>query len=172
MTNQLLTSLFVGALFAAAGCTTSAPVAPFSSAGPRFSQVPADGNGNKQVIPIDAQFPDVFTCANGAILDLRVVGWVQIWVTSQPDNRNVTLDAVNVLFTFTNGAGAAFEWREVGNDQFYVDQNGDLIHVLTGRDGGDGVIGRLVINTVTGEVTFVAGDQNGTRNDRACAALT
>jgi hypothetical protein len=148
------------------------PVAPSLSDAPLFTQAPADGNGNKQVIPIDAQFPDVFTCSSGATLSLHVVGWVQIWVTSQPNNRNVTLDAINVLFTFTNSAGAAFEWREVGNDQFYFDQNGDLIHVLTGRDGGDGVIGRLVINTVTGEVTFVAGNQSGTRNDRACAALT
>jgi hypothetical protein len=99
-------------------------------------------------------------------------GWVQVRVSSQPNNRNVQLNTVQFVLTYTNAAGEAFVWREVGNDQFYIDENGDLIHVLTGRAGGFGVIGRLVINETTGEVTFVAGNQFGTADDRACAALT
>jgi len=62
-------------------------------------------------------------------------------------------------------------WHEVGPDRFYIDQDGDLIHVTIGRAGDAGIIGRLVINTVTGEVEFVAG-KPGFADDLACAALS
>lgn len=138
---------------------------------PLFAGVPADGNGNKEVFPIDLELPDFVTCEGGATLDLHFVGWVQVRVSSQPNNRNVQLNTVLLVFTYTNAAGEAFVWREVGNDQFYVDENGDLIHVLAGRAGGAGVIGRFVINEATGEVMFVAG-KPGFANDLACDALT
>jgi hypothetical protein len=172
MTRQLLTTLAVAALCTASGCTNSEPLAPASSVRPRFSQAPADGNGNKLVIPIDAQFPNFVTCNGGASLDMHVVGWVQVHVFGQPGNRNVELDGLYVVFTYSNAAGETFVWRELGPDHFYIDANGDLIHVITGHDGFDGVIGRFVVNTTTGEVLFVAGNQSGTRDDRACAALT
>ncbi len=139
---------------------------------PFFARAPADGHGNKQVIPVDFQFPNPVTCEGGATLSLHIGGWVQVWVSSQPNNRNVQLNAVNLVFTYTNAAGDSFVWREVGNDQFHIAENGDLIHVLTGRVGGFGVIGRLVINEETGKVMFVAGNQFGTADERACAALT
>lgn len=139
---------------------------------PFFANAPAGGNGNKQVIAVDFQFPNPVTCEGGATLSLHIGGWVQVWVSSQPNNRNIQLNAVHLVFTYTNAAGESFVWREVGNDQFYIAENGDLLHVLTGRAGGFGVIGRLVVNDATGEVMFVAGNQFGTADERACAALT
>jgi len=161
-------TLVLGLALLAACADRTNPTAVYD--GPLFAQAPADGNGNKQVIPIDFQFP--VTCEGGATLSLHFGGWVQMWVSSQPNNRNVQLNAVHLVFTYTNAAGESFVWREVGNDQFYIDENGDLIHVLTGRAGFFGVIGRLVINDATGEVKFVAGNQFGTADDRACNALT
>jgi len=162
-------TLVLGLALLAACADQTSPTAVHE--GPLFAQAPADGNGNKEVFSFDLQFPDFVTCEGGATLDLHFVGWLQVRVSSQPNNRNVQLNTVLLMFTYTNAAGEAFVWREVGNDQFYFNENGDLIHVLSGRAGGFGVIGRFVINEATGEVEFVAG-KPGFANDLACDALT
>ena len=172
MTRQMPTTLVVAALCVASGCTNSEPLAPASNVRPFFSQAPADGNGNKVVIPVDIVFPDFTTCSSGATLDMHLVGWVQVYVFDQPDSRNVELHDLHLVFTFSNAAGETYVWREIGPDHIQLADNGDLIDSATGRDGFDGVIGRIVTNTTTGAVEFVAGNQSGTRDDRACAALT
>ena len=170
--TQALTTLAVGALCVAAGCSNTDSLAPASATRSSFQQAPADGNGGKIVIPIDEQFPDFATCPNGATLSLHAVGWVQVHVLNEPNNRNLELDGLQLVLTYSNAAGQTFVWREIGPDHFYIDDNGDLIHTISGRDGFDGVIGHFVINETTGEVTFIAGNQTGTRDDRACGALT
>ena len=139
---------------------------------PLFAGAPADGNGNKQVIPIDLQFPDFVTCEGGAILDLHVVGFIQIRDFSQPNNRNVSIQPFHLIFHYSNAAGDTFVWNEIGPDHFYIDQDGNLIDAVTGRGGVvGGIIGRFVTNTVTGEVEFRMG-KPVFANDLACDALT
>jgi hypothetical protein len=150
------------------------PVAPqgrvVPSDRPLFSQTPADGNGRKLVIPVDVQFPAFVTCQSGASLDLHLTGWVQV---EEFDRPNLFLvHGIHFVFTFSNAAGETFVWREMGVDVLTIDENGDIIDRLAGRDGFDGVIGHLVVDVTTGDVRFVAGNPVGTSNDQACAALT
>lgn len=167
MTKQFLTPLVVGVLFAVSGCSDSDPLSSLPSDGPLFEQVPADGNGNKEVIPVDLEIPDVVTCEGGATLSVHVVGWIQIREVSQP----FVGTTFHLVFTYSNAAGETFVWRNIDSDHFYIDENGDLIDALTGRSGLTGFIGHIVININTGEVEFLAGKEVFAE-DLACAALT
>ena len=162
-------TLVLGLALLAACADRTNPTAAFDR--PLFAGVPADGNANKEVIPIDVQLPGFVTCEGGATLDLHVGGWLQVRIFGQPGNRNVELDVAHLVFTFTNSVGTKFVWREIGIDRFYVD-DGDVLHAIIGRVGVPGIIGRIVVNLTTGEVQFVAGNQVGNRFDLACAALT
>jgi len=140
------------------------------------AQSPAGGNGNKLVIPLDFGFP--VSCGSETIA-FHLVGWVQIRTFDQPNNRNVELDVFHGVLTYTNSAGQTFVWHDVGPDHYYLDKNGDLIVTVTGTSTASGnlernqiVIGHVRINLTTQQVEFVAGNQRGTIDALACAALT
>ncbi|MCA1838284.1 MAG: hypothetical protein LC674_05870, partial [Actinobacteria bacterium] len=67
----------------------------------------------------------------------------------------------------------------VGPDHYYVDGNGDFILTITGTSTASGnlardhiVIGHVVANLTTGEVTLLAGNEQAPVNVLACEALT
>jgi hypothetical protein len=140
-----------------------------------FATTPADGNGNKTVIPFD----DTFSVSCGAeTIALNIKGWVQIRTFDQANNRNVELDVFHGVLTYTNSAGETFVWHDVGPDHYYLD-NGDLIVSISGTSTASGniqrdqiVIGHVRLNLTTGEVDFVAGNQPGNIDELACLALT
>jgi hypothetical protein len=167
---RILVALVVGAFFVTAACNDAARLTSAPSEHPSFSLAPGDGNGRKVDIPIDVEFTDAVACQNGASLDLHLTGWAQVQVFDRP---NIFLvHQIHIDFTFSNAAGQTFVWRERGTDLITVDENGDLIVHSTGRDGFDGIIGRIVTDLATGEVSFEKGNLAGTSNDQACAALS
>jgi hypothetical protein len=149
----------------------TAPNQPASaiSTQPASTRVPADGNGNKAVVPIDVH-EQVF-CSSGVVLRADVTGWVQLLTFGQPRNRNVELDLFHLLITYTTSAGETFVFHDVGPDHYYLD-NGELIVAVSGRSTGSGVIGHVVINLDTGAVEFAAGNAFGDIDELACATLT
>jgi len=170
MIKPLLATILVGSLVGVSGCSRPDPVSPVSNNRPRFEQAPGDGNGKKFVLPVDLQFPDYVTCASGATLDMHLVGFVQVIVFNQANAHYFLLHELHLEFTYSNDAGETFVWREIGWDHLSLAENGDLIDNVAGRNGFDGVIGRIVW---TGDqVTFEAGNHIGTSDDQACAALT
>ena len=172
MIKPLLATILFGALSGVSGCSRPDPVSPLSNNRPRFEQAPGDGNGKKFILPVDLQFPDYVTCASGATLDMHLVGFVQIIVFDQPDAPHVLLHQLHLEFNYSNATGETFVWREVSWDHISLADNGDLIDHVAGRNGFDGIIGRIVFNITTGEATFEAGNHIGTSDDQACAALT
>lgn len=172
MTQRFCTILATILVCAALGCTNSEPLAPLAASRPVLQQAPADGNGTKVIIPVVEFLPNLITCKSGAMLSVRVLGWIQFNELTAAD-REVRI--FHLVFTFSNAAGQTFVWRNIDSDHFYIDKDGNLIDAIVGRHGvGDelhgGVIGRLVINVTTRTVEFVAG-QNVDAGDRACAAL-
>ena len=153
-------------LLLSAGCQSSEPtaVAPGHSAAGAL-RAPADGNGNKLVIPIDVQFP--VDCGSET-LTAQFHGWIQVHVFGSQHNRNVELDVYHVEVTFTNGAGETYGWTDAGPDHFYFDGD-DLVLSISGRAGS--VIGHLRINLTTGEVLQVSGISQDPEQ-LACEALT
>jgi hypothetical protein len=121
------------------------------------------------VFSIDETFP--VDCGDEELVG-NEVGWFQIRLFTQPGNRHVELDVFHLVVTFTNSAGETFTFRDVGPDSYYLDDAGNLIIATTGRSTGSGVIGHVVINLTTGEVTLVAGKEFGSAEALACEALT
>ena len=170
MNRGIIAVALVGMLFVALACETRQPIAPLvRDGGALLAQVPADGNGSKQIISVD----DRFTVDCGTeMISAHALGWLQIRTLDRADTRNVEVVAVNIVFTMTNSDGETFVWREVGSDHFTIDQDGFLLHALNGRAGAFGIIGRLVIDEDTDELEFVAGHRVGNAFANACAALT
>ena len=140
------------------------------------AETPADGNGNKLVIPIDVSAP--VSCGTQTI-NFNLNGWVQLRTFDQPNNRNLELDVFHGVITYTNTAGQTFVWHDVGPDHYYLDRNGDLILTVTGRATASGnlernqiVVGHVRMNLTTQQVEFVAGRQLGNVDELACDALT
>lgn len=167
MTNHIITTFLVGALFVASGCTNSEPLSPLSNDGPLFQQVPADGNGNMIVTPVDFFLPGWATCPGGETLDLRIVGWLK----DRPGEPAPTHGLLTIQYDliYSNAAGETYVFRQAGTGLFYFDDNGDLIVAFDGRFIDTS--GRLVINLSTGEVLSRPGRQV-LADDLACAALT
>jgi hypothetical protein len=134
-----------------------------------LARAPSDGNGNKLVFPIDETFP--VDCGDEELVG-SAVGWIQVKLFEGAGNRNLELDVFHTVLTYTNSAGETFTFRDVGPDHYYVDDDGNLVIAITGRSTGSGVIGHVVINLTTGEVTHVAGKEFGTAEALACEALT
>jgi hypothetical protein len=170
MLKQLSIMATMALPLAVGGCTDS-PTFP-SNAQPAFRGVPADGNGTKQVITFDVEIPDFGTCPNGASLDIRADGWMQVRLFTQEASPRVELDVFHTIHTWTNAAGETFVDREIGPDRYYLDHDGNLILAITGRVAAEGVIGQLVINLTTGEVIFVTGPGFPDHLELACDALT
>lgn len=168
MTRHVLTPAFAAALCLGWGCASTEPPSPMISDRPLFQQAPADGNGNKDIFTLDAQFPGFTTCASGAILDLHIVGWIQTRDVSQVPQGILP---AHFDFIYSNAAGSTYVWHQVGAERFSFDENGNLILAVAGRLGYDGNIGRLVINLDTGELVSITG-KGVFAEDLACAALT
>jgi hypothetical protein len=152
------------------GCENSEPASP-STDSPAFVQVPATGNGHKQVIPIDEDLPSV-DCGRGEILELHAKGWIQVRVFPEGSNHNVELDLFHYILKYTNAAGKTFTFLTVGPDHYYLDKNGNRIKASSGRLDV-GLIGHIVTNLTTGEVQLVAGKEFAGGSDAlACEALT
>ena len=166
MVSRTLAPAFVATLLLTTGCENSEPASP-STDTPAFVQVPATGHGNKQVIPIDVEEPNV-DCGGGQILEEHVEGWLQVHVFDQP--KNVVLEVFHSVVTFTNSAGDTFRVPDVGPDRVYFDGE-NLVVAVMGRIASEKFIGRLVFNADTGELLFAAG-RNNDINALACQALT
>jgi hypothetical protein len=149
--------------------TAPNPTSPAINPEPAPARVPADGNGNKAVFPVDDHLQ--VACRSGDILRADVTGWVQVRTFDQAGNRNVELNVFHLLITYTTAAGETFIWHDVGPDHYYLD-NGNLIVAATGRSTGSGVIGHVLINLDTGVVEFTAGKEFGDIDELACATLT
>jgi hypothetical protein len=168
MKTPPLTTFAVGALCVALGCTNSEPTAPLTVPRASFAAVPADGNGNKQIVAVD--FTDAVSCPDGTDLTRHVTGWVQERVFNQDGNRHLVLDVTHIDFIFTNSTGQSYVWPEVGPDLFWI-ENGDLMAASVGRVGGV-VIGLFKRNLTTGELVLLAGKEVPPRFILACEALT
>ena len=165
--RTLLVSM-AGVLLTVTSCDNPGPVSPMTDE-PTLARAPADGNGNKLVFSIDDTFP--VSCGDEDLV-VHAVGWFQVRLFKGVGNRNVELDVFHLVQTFTNQAGETFAFRDVGPDHYYIDDEGNLIVAISGRSTGSGVIGHVVINIITGEVTHVAGKEFGTAEALACEALT
>ena len=73
----------------------------------------------------------------------------------QPNAHYFLLHQLHLDFTYSNAAGETFVWRARSVDHISLADNGDLIDNLAGRNGFDGIIGRIVFNIDTGEVLLL-----------------
>ena len=169
MIRPAASMLALAALGVALGCERSDPLAPAATNGPRFQTVPADGNGNKNVTPVDFQLPAFTSCPSGATLDLHVVGWIQDRPGGDPANQPGVLTYA-FKFIYSNAAGATYTWVQVGSNIFRLDANGNFIIEVMGRQGYAGNVGRFVINGATGELVSISG-HGVFAEDLACAAI-
>jgi hypothetical protein len=119
---------------------------------------------------IDEDAPAI-DCGDGEFLDLHFSGWIQFRVFEEPFKRNVELDVFHVIGTYTNAAGETFVFRDVGPDHYYL-EDGNFIVEASGRQGGRGLLGHIVINITTGETELVAGKEFVGADALACEALT
>jgi hypothetical protein len=161
--------MLVGALFLLSACQEPTSVSQRIES-TAFARAPATGNGQKFVELIDEDAPPV-DCGAGEILDLHFTGWIQFRVFDEPVTRNVELDVFHVIGTYTNTAGESFVFRDVGPDRYYL-EGANLIVAASGRQGGRGLIGHIVINITTGETELVAGKEFPGADASACEALT
>lgn len=168
MTQQIRTPILLAALGFGLGCTNAEPLSPLTVKQPVFERGPADGNGNKNVLLVDLVLPAFTTCPNGAILDLRVVGWEQ---ERHIDHLPMGVLPFHFNFIYSNAAGQTYVWQQTGVQRFYRGENGDTMLSVGGRVGYDATTGHMVIDITTGEVVSVTGKQTFAE-DLACAALT
>jgi len=167
--SPTVSALLFGTVFLVSGCGDSPTTPPAEK--PFSAQVPANGNGNKQVITFDFDVPDPIACPNGEELSLHVEGWVEIRTFS--NSSRVELDVYHVAHTWSNSAGETFVDQEIGPDRFYIDRNtGHLILASTGKLSFAGIMGQIVTDLTTGEVLLVTGPGFPDHLALACAALT
>jgi hypothetical protein len=168
MPSRTFAPALLGALLLVSGCDSPEPAAPASET-PLFAGVPANGNENKLVVPVNDEF--LAEC-DGEELTVNITGWFQARLFPQPSNPNVELDVFHLLWTFTNSTGETFTFHDIGPNHISFDfDTEEFILDLTGRISG-GVIGHLRINLTTGETEFVAGKVFGDLTALACEALT
>jgi hypothetical protein len=125
---------------------------------------------------LEAELSGVLTDACGAeiVADTRGHVIVLLFAGRRGDVRP-EIDVFGSHFAFRNvETGATYTIVDVGPDIYFIDPStGHLVVAITGRSlTGSGVIGRVVIDTVTGEVLSVAGNDQGDWVANACAALT
>ena len=118
---------------------------------------PADGNGNKAVD--EWAYDDVPVYCDGDVtpdLWLDAVGWIQSKEYKGNGNKHLSLDVYHLDIAYTNSDGDSWVFNNVGPDQYYINEDGDLILTITGRAEINN-IGHLVINLTTGELLHQAG---------------
>jgi hypothetical protein len=167
--SRTITATLVATLFLLPACQEPTSMSQPSDT-PAFARAPATGNGHKFVELIDEDAPPV-NCGGGEFLDLHFTGWIQFRIFDEPVKRNVELDVFHVVGTYTNTAGETFVFRDVGPDHYYL-EGGNLIVEASGRQGGRGLIGHIVINITTGEIELIAGKDFAGADASACEALT
>ena len=140
---------------------------------PAAQAVPADGNGNKEVIDLDFAFP--FTCDNGTVLDVHIGRWYQILEFNGNGYKNINQATVHVEFTLTNAEGDTFSCLDVGTDRLSVDKDGNLVLQIIGRvsdvfELGFSINGQAIL--VNFELDSTSGNPGPPLDEQACAALT
>lgn len=168
MLKTAILPALTSAVFLVAGCGQSEVISP-SDSSPAVANIPASGNGNKEVFTISNN--TVISCPNGETLHRNFDGWVQVRTFTGSGNPNVELDVWHLIRTYTNSEGETYVFNDVGPDRYYLDEDGNLILEVSGRSGG-GFIGHLVLNLTTGEVELRVGREFGSPGDLACDALT
>src|SRR5215210_9008014 len=113
----------VALLFSAAaltGCVGEGGPTPAEPSSPpaTFARAPATGNGHKLVFQIDEDLASV-DCGGGEVLQAHIRGWIQVHLFDRPGSRTVERDVFHNVITFTNPAGKAYAWHDVGPDHYY-----------------------------------------------------
>ena len=143
---------------------------------------PADGNGKKMVFNIsDLGIPEDCNFDGAPDLSLDIVGWIQGKAFDGDGNRNLELTVFHLDGIYTNATGEMWTWRDRGPDRLYFidDEAGpQLVIAISGRAGLN-IIGRIVVNLITGETIFEAGRHpfggelfEFTPDDAACEILS
>jgi hypothetical protein len=125
---------------------------------------------------VEADLADVLTTACGAEITADVRGHVIVLLfTGRKAETRPEINVFGLHATFTNlDTGSTYSLVDVGPDIYSFDRmTGHLTIAITGRSlTGSGVIGRVVIDTVTGELISSAGNPQGDWVENACSALT
>jgi hypothetical protein len=167
----------VFALFMAVSCDQQLvePPTDEAAASPLFAP---NSNANKFVWHGDDSW--VLDCG-GESLDVTMVGWGQFM--PKTGSRSDEVDVFHLVFTYTNGDGDTFVWRDVGPDHWYCSDSECFVTVTgtstaSGTTGRDEIVVGHVVMKLDGpfgnpiEVVFVAGRALGSVDDLACDALT
>jgi hypothetical protein len=124
----------------------------------------------------EAELADILTTACGTEIAADTSGHVIVLLFGgRKGETRPEIDVFGLHATFTNvEKGATYSIVDVGPDIYSFDRTtGHLTVAITGRSlTGSGVFGRVVIDTVTGEVISSAGNPQGDWIGNACAALT
>lgn len=167
--RHFLASTLVGALLITGGCdapSPTAPAVPLRADVARASQLPADGNGNKTIVPL---FEQRQVSCGTATLTRTFEGWFQFHFIETGNLKVVRVDILHQKFTFTNAAGETYVWDQRGSVLSWV-EDGVVMVSLAGHGGTN--IGLLRQVLATGETTFQAGQALELPRVAACAALT
>ena len=106
----------------------------------------------------------------GFPVEADVAGRIQTIVQSGTGHI-LGLDVYGIRADYRNPeTGARFTYRDIGPDRLFV-KDGRVYVAVTGRSSGSGVIGVVVIDTATGDVVHVAGNDVGDFYDGMCEAL-
>jgi hypothetical protein len=149
-----------------------------------FAPATAAPRPNDHAKPTIIDFDDIeediaaeFTALCGFPVDVDIEGWVKIIpLDTAGDGRRqpLEIDVYHISSQTFSSDGRTFQAPlDVGPDVIYL-EDGVVKVALTGRSTtGSGVIGRVVINTQTGEIEFEAGRRVfADFGDAVCEALT
>jgi hypothetical protein len=112
---------------------------------------------------LEGELGEIFTAMCGFPVSVDAVGWVKIIpINAAGKGKRQPLE-LNIYHlpsvTYSSGDRSFTTPLDVGPDVIYL-QDGVVYVALTGRSTtGSGVIGRVVINTETGDVVFEAGQR-------------
>lgn len=168
MTQLRRFSILLGAAFVATVAFVPAALA----------QAPADGNGNKTIIPLMATVTGLDLCGTGDLLDVEFDGYLS--VKESRGNRHVYHLVAHLIVTFTNSDGDTYVWQDVGGEFLSIDKDGNFVLAKTGRIpnaldvpvGDLSVIGRSVVINFDNETLTTSGQVGPDLPTLACAALT
>ncbi len=134
----------------------------------------------REVIDLDDPAAEAFwsealtqECGFEVLADFE--GTVTVHTFDRTTGRGKTqIDKYWIRDSFTRvSTGETIILNDVGPDLWSVNADGELQLALTGRSlTGSGVIGRVVINQVTGEVEHMAGKPVGSLAEQVCPALS
>src|SRR5688572_16057733 len=100
--RHFVMSTLVAALLTTGGCDAASPTTPtFRSLGgvTAASQLPADGNGNKTIVPV---FEQRQVSCGTATLTRTIEGWFQLNLIGETDSDVQRVDIHHLTYTFMN----------------------------------------------------------------------